>query len=337
MKIRKILALLCVGSLLMACSVEEESKKDNTPVVSVEKSKKEDDSAKEQVKNVEDSKTYKIELDNGENDFTEVVKSANSLEYALASFVFDLDDNGKEEALVLEGTSDEGEESYLTAYRIWFVNEDKDIQSLEELTNPGPLELSSTQEIGTFSDEKCISINGQIGIDGWGCVYYLKDGKLVNAAPDTWPKGNKYFSENGLQWTVEFYGMSIEPEEGKELIDSLATGHCYIPYDLYWGDGTFNLYKASEISKEKASEYEGLNIAEIEDGAVAVQYILRDNNELDVNRVTFDGDFYSFEAMIYDISNDGKTCKLRNTVEGYFAVDVTDYDAWDFLHKDEAN
>ena len=69
--------------------------------------------------------------------------------------------------------------------------------------------------------------------------------------------------------------------------------------------------------------------------AYALFYIFIIFSNIDINYVEKDGDEYNFKADIYMLSVDGKTSEYIEIVDGYFAVDVNDYNAWDYFEEGE--
>ncbi|RKM56355.1 hypothetical protein D6853_06065 [Butyrivibrio sp. X503] len=282
-----------------------------------------------------------IEPDEAENDFTKAVKEDLEKGSKLGSYVVDLDDDGKKEAFVIQGRPEDeyakynnGKPVFWEVSDVWFVDESSKAEHIDEITDKGHIDFYVTQSTASFDNNTFIALNGGMAADGLGFVYTVKDDKLVNATPTAWAQGKKFFTQDGLQWDLEMYGNFIEPDKGETLSNAMMrTGRCDVPYQMYMEDGVFKLYDAKELTEKEAENYKGVNLSFVSNPE-AVQYILRDNNELDVNYVTKNKNEYEFNAERYTISEDGKNCEYKDTVNGYFAVDVSNYDAWDFLQTE---
>ena len=82
--------------------------------------------------------------------------------------------------------------------------------------------------------------------------------------------------------------------------------------------------------EDEIKKFEGIKKDNYKD-AVAVQYILRDNNELDINYVTDDGEQFNFNADVYQVLDDGETVRYQNTIEGYYSLQPIENSGWNFL------
>ena len=263
--------------------------------------------------------------------YTEAVQeNYDDLDYQglLYSFEVDLDCDGENEAFVVDGEESGYDDGMWTAYQMWFVDEKRNCQKLDDLFSMGSVDIYMGQYGKTIDDNTYFIINGQVGAEGLGCVYTVMNDKLVVSSASIPSFGQKGFVDDDLVWYKEFYGMSMDNVDGKPDVD-MAMGRCYVPYHLGLKDGKFELYSATELSEDDIKEYECIKKDNYKD-AVAVQYILRDNNELDINYVTDDGEQFNFNADCYYVSED-KTAEYQNTIEGYYSLQPIDNSGWDFL------
>lgn len=274
---------------------------------------------------------FQIELQFDSN-YAEGIEKSNS-DFSLGCYVVDLDRDGNEEAFVVEGFKDEWEEETFAAYKMWFVDENKQYYELDDLFIFGEcvnvLEVQYAKEI---DGRVYFIINGQSGAEGVGVVYTVVNDELKNSIEMISCAGQKGFSDDDLIWYKEIYGMSMQEREGTTLTDT-AVGRCFMPYHLYVEDGECNLYDAKEISDDAEELSKLPDIDDIKKNALDIQFILRDNNELDVNYVEKDGDEYIFKANVYMYSDENKDYEFQETVDGFFAVDVNNYSSWDFFDK----
>lgn len=251
------------------------------------------------------------------------------LQGVLYSYVVDLDDDGKKEAFVVDGDESGYDDSMWTANQMWFVDEEYNCQELDDLFDFGSIDIFVDQYGKTIGDNTYFVINGQVGAEGLGYVYTVIDNKLVKSSDSILSFGQKGFDGDDLVWYKEFYGMSMDNVDGKPD-EYTAMGRCYVPYYLQLKDGKFELYSATELFEDEIKEYKGLKRDNYKD-AVAIQYIYRDNNELDINYVMDDGQQFNFYADVYQVLEDGKTVEYKNTVDGYYALKPVENLGWDFL------
>ncbi len=307
------------SSLAESQSEETNEEIDNSTESSIENSEAAD----------EKSACEKIEFSSEPNEFT--ARCESQIENAsLCSVVTDMDNDGKSEAFVIAGsedspdslvTTDDGDTTYWWADKIWFVDESGQTKELSDLTDGG-LILSLTQKSFMSGESTYIIINGYTGLDGLGYVYTLKDDELINAAPDTWAKGHKDYDGKELIWEMEGEGTNVD--------DGQVYGHFWMPYYLYNEDGIFKPFDAKEVSKDDITEMAEINLDYLDD-AKKCQFILRDNNELDVNYMTGEEDEYAVSTVVYNLSENGSAWEQISSSDGYYIVDIKNPDEGDFL------
>ena len=249
-----------------------------------------------------------------------------------------MDVDGVNEAFVVDGypsdynDSSTPESNTWEISKIWFVDEAMKAHELDDLFLYGErIDVFEEQYVKQIGNQNYLIINGQCGAEGIGTVYTVVDDKLINTVENNCD-GQKAFSDKNLIWYKEIYGMTMEQRDNSSLTET-ATGRCYIPYHMYLDDGKFKVYDAKEISEDELAANKSIDIESIKKSADAVQYILRDNKELDINYAEKDGDEYNFKTDVFMLSDGGKSSEYIETVDGYFAVDVNDYNTWDFLNE----
>ena len=292
-----------------------------------------------------------VKADLNANDYTHIVSTKNEInsDFTLVSFVVDLDNDGAEEAFVLEAYWYENNNTALTedstfdTTRIWFVDEKGDGIELHDFAEDGPVSIHETLQLITIGDNSYlfVSASGQMAAYDQTVIYTVKNNAIANAT-DLPCYGSKYFVDGDVVWYKEMYGMQIDREDDLPLIQSgLTMGHCFIPYHLYLDDSdkTFKLYGAKEVSIEEAEELTGLDFSDIVVDAAAYQFIMRDNNQLDVNIATacepsFNdyGESYEFICYSYFLQDDGQW-ESDDYIEGYYLIDPVDFtNIWDFMN-----
>ncbi len=281
----------------------------------------------------------KISVDSLENEFTKAIDTVIDDNYTLQSYVFDLDCNGLKEAIVVEGAEDdyvnqiiEGADCF-SVKRVWYVDENKKVSELTEYAGKF---LCHNQEIMKVDGRNYLTLNGYEGINGKGNVYTLNNGELVKATGDrVFFGGQKKFETNGdISWIIEDYRNCCDKEKGIKVKDGNMTGHSYLPYSMHLVGDKFELYNGKEISKDEAIKKASLDLTDLEGkNVVDVQFIIRDNNRLDVNYVTEEDKFYLFFAKSFVISKNGTSWEQIREDKGYFDINPDNKEYWKFLDK----
>ena len=246
-----------MGIYLCSCGKNTEAVKGEVKEDSVEISTETEDAEVEIIPEVEKSTDYiddVVTADLNPNDYTHIVSMANDItgEYTLVSYVVDLDNDGTDEAFVLEVYWNETNNSPLTedstfeATRLWFVDEKGDVTDLTDFAKDGTVSVHETLDLVTVGDNSYLFVSsfGELAAYSQTIIYTVKNNAIHNAS-DLPCYGSKNFVDGDVIWYHEMYGMQIDREDDLPLIESsLTTGHCYIPYRLYLDDSdkTFKLY-----------------------------------------------------------------------------------------------
>ena len=279
-----------------------------------------------------------IRINTEENLFTNAVADNADSSYNLGSFIVDLDKDGKEEAIVVNGLEEEPDNpdydrscDYWYIEHAWIVDNDGEATEIQDFSKGY---LAVEQYLLDTDSGNFITLNGYMGMDGIGVVYTSKDGKIVSASEDMWLNGQKFFiSDNELLWNIESYNAFCMVISGLTPNEAGGGGRSHMPYKMYRENNEFYLYDAKEISLEDAQNMAAIDTSSIVDYSSA-QFILRDNNELDVNFVVRDIPYYyNFYTNIYYLSEDKSTWELQGTVEGYMDVDLKSDNNWKVLSE----
>ena len=279
-----------------------------------------------------------ISINTEENLFTSAVADNVDSSYDLGSFIFDLDKDGKEEAIVVNGLEEEPDNpdydrscDYWYIEHAWIVDNDGEATEIQDFSKGY---VAVEQYLLDTDSGNFITLNGYMGMDGIGVVYTSKDGKIVSASEDMWLNGQKFFiSDNELLWNIESYNAFCMVISGLTPNEAGGGGRSHMPYKMYRKGNEFYLYDAKEISLEEAQRIADIDIGGIVDCGSA-QFILRDNNELDVNFVVRDIPYYyNFYTNIYYLSEDKSAWELNGTVEGYMDVDLKSDNNWEVLSE----
>lgn len=352
--IRILFFCTIMGIYLCSCGKNTEDVKEEVKEDSVEISTETEDAEVEIIPEGEKSTDYiddVVTADLNPNDYTHIVSMANDItgEYTLVSYVVDLDNDETDEAFVLEVYWNETNNSPLTedstfeATRLWFVDEKGDVTNLTDFAKDGTVSVHETLDLVTVGDNSYLFVSsfGELAAYSQTIIYTVKNNAIHNAS-DLPCYGSKIFVDGDVIWYHEMYGMQIDREDDLPLIESsLTMGHCYIPYRLYLDDSdkTFKLYGAKEISLEEAEELTDLDFSDILSEATEYEFILRDNNQLDVNIATAcepsfndDGESYDFICYSYFLQNNG-IWESDDYIDGYFLIDPINYtNVWEFMN-----
>ncbi len=264
----------------------------------------------------------KISFEITENEFIEAVGEQTEIGESFASVEFDLDNDGVSEAIVITGYEDEPEYReenddaiYFRVSKMWFIDEKKNVTEMSDFDEysliRGELELNKTEE------RNYIAMNGYSGVDGIGMVYTSMNDQLENAVQGAWLKGQKHFdSDNDLVWVVEFYGQYLD-KSSNEL-----SGKVYLPYHFELSYGFYYIYGAQIVDLNSVNAIADVDLTDLEE-ASSVSYILRDNNELDINYCMENDDGYDYYANSYVLSDDESKWMLKESLQGNYELYLT--------------
>lgn len=335
MKKNIILASIMLGMVLTACESKSVETLENDDPVS-NSSVEEVSSLEESFEEAETNGSKIVELDVKENDYSKAITESIEDGCKLASFVVDMDADGKNEAFVVEGY-EEGPDTldydesieYWYVQKLWFVDENCNITEIEDYKGS---HIATTQQILENNTNSFVIINGYIGVDGIGNVYSVSDDSLKIVTPELKMYGQKKFSgSNELIWYAEDYRAFYPITDGCTPLEAGGSGRCYLPYRLKLDDGEFKLYGAKEVSLDDVKAIADIDFGEEIDLSTA-QFILRDNNELDVNYFDKDKFDYNFHCAIYFVNENKDAWDLSETIDGYVDLSIGEND-WAVLSE----
>ena len=101
---------------------------------------------------------------------------------------------------------------------------------------------------------------------------------------------------------------------------------------MYLRDGEYYLYDAKEVTYDEVNEMAQIDVSE-EIYISTAQFILRDNNELDINYYEKDKYGYEFHCAIYFLSEDKGAWDLKETIPGYMDVNLNENN-WSVLYEE---
>lgn len=164
-------------------------------------------------------------------------------------------------------------------------------------------------------------------------MYSVIEDSIKNCTPELSKTGQKKFADdNELVWFAEDYRAYYEITEGCKISESLGLGRCHMPYYMYLNGDEFEIYGAKEISLDEVKKIANIEFDDEIDLSTA-QFILRDNNELDVNYYTKDEIDYAFNCCIYFLDEDKLNWDLSENIHGYMDV-LLNENSWDALYEE---
>lgn len=264
--------------------------------------------------------TYYGEKVNFLIDENELLCSDVNFKNPTASIMIDMDDDGNNEAIVLDvletgkisellGTEDSEDDEYFYVDGIYYIDEKGEASRIEvinrEITQ-GNLEgmyILKTQYLVRTGNSEIISLNGYNGADPVGEVLSKSNGELVYVSESVGFGGHKYFvSDDEIVWLPNNFNLFYQIETGKSLTELGGSGRCEFPYKCKLDKRTLIPYPAKEKTKEDVDEVSFFDDAKYGD-AESVQYILRESGELDVNYAIKLGNEMFFYCDVYYLEN----------------------------------
>ncbi len=150
----------------------------------------------------------KVELEEN-NTFSKVIERENDTDENLASYIVDLDNDGNNEAFVVDGYPSDYNDSITPESntweisKIWFVDEAMKAYELDDLFLYGErIDVFEEQYVKQIGNQNYLIINGKCGAEGIGTVYTVSNDKLINTVENNCD-GQKAFSDNAWDYLNE--------------------------------------------------------------------------------------------------------------------------------------
>ncbi len=258
----------------------------------------------------------------GENVFTDMLDS----KYDKFSLVLDLDNDGIEEAFVCDAM--EYDEKGILIDSICFFDEQ---MNMNVIMNEGYLYIKMEQYLLKNDLYSYVTLNGYNGIDPIGFIYSYIDDKCAIITDELLQYGRKYFvSSDELLWIRSGYMNCYDIDEDTD--EGFWNGRSFIPYFYKIENNELFLITAEEKNINEINEIAVFNIDDYTD-AESVQFLLRENGELEVNYVKSDFFGYNFYSDIYYIEDNEWVYKYW--VHGYYVPDPVNYSKtdWEFIEE----
>ncbi len=238
------------------------------------------------------------------------------------SVVRDFDCDGFDEVFICEAFSQNEDEMSLNNL---YYFDDNELINLPESVNY--LELNTHQYLISNDCTNFLTLNGTMGLEQIGEIITFDENGYNVITGDLLSEGHKYFiDDETILWIRTAY-------LGNYSSDSNGwSTRCYIPYFYKYENCQLNPVLAEEISYEEITacgqfDDEKYKMAE------SVQYLFRENGELEVNFAVLKDSFYSFFSDVYCLEDNGWTYKY--SVKGYYVENPMHYDNcnWDIINS----
>lgn len=300
---------------------------------------------------VDDEKIEEIELDEEKieegSPYGEVVEfSQDNNEYfdlvdtdkELVSIVLDLDNDGRSEAVLAEvsfsgkiselfGT--ENNDEYFCLEKLFFVNEDKAITTIDNYTEG--IYLLKTQYILVGDEVSFLTLNGYEGVNSVGEIITTSEDELFVVTNEISFSGSKFFADiDKIVWKKYNYNYWITPVQGKLLLDGIRHGQCEFSYFFSLDGKSICALKSEEKTYEEVNSIAPFDNKKYENGD-GYQFIYRENGELDVNYAELDNQDIFFSCDIFFLE-DG-IWQFYETEKGYKDIDPLQGDDWGYLYS----
>lgn len=280
-----------------------------------------------------------ITFNDEENEFVELINSGDEK----ISVVLDMDCDGLNEAIVclvsssgrvsdllgLEYDCDE----YYVLEGMYFIDENKSIELIDRYKRG--CYLTKSQYLLKRDNAEYVTLNGYMGVDSIGEVISLRHDELVFITDGVDYTGHKFFlDKDKLIWNSFNYDSTIVPVKGKPLIEGNKYGKSF--YSYFYTIDDFDL---KALNTEEKTSLEINNIAPIDlekyKEYESIQFIYRENGELDVNYSTkyeYEDEYSEivFNCDIYYLTNG--IWEFERTINGYMKVNPMEESEWQYLY-----
>lgn len=274
-----------------------------------------------------------VSFEGGKNEFTDMIDAPDEDKY---SIVLNLDNDGENEAIVCvasgpEVQSADAEGCYFID-NVYFVDEKKESHLLDEI---GEFYLSKHQYLFIGENNSYITINGEVGAEPMGYIFTVDNESMRNVTEPLRSFGKKYFSGyDEIVWEACDYSTFFPISEGMSLLEAGGMGLCEIPYYYKIVNGEIVPYEAEIKTIEEVKAIADFDDSKYKDKE-SVQYIYRENNELNVNYAELSKDI---KPVLVDISADtyhleNGTWVLVRSDNGYYNEDSMKESNWDYLNQ----
>ena len=275
-----------------------------------------------------------------ENEYTDLIDYHRNK----ISMVLDLDNDGLNEAIVcetnrtLEDYTDDYSDSDVSyeIVKMYFIGEDKSVNVIDLFDGRY---IYNDQFIVTKDGVSYVTMNGKggdYGFDLRGEVLTVENDQYKFLVGDESYEGQFYFTSDDEMEFVQIVGNGwVSIDEGESL------KYCYFEvenpysYEYTLEDGELIGVPAMELSLEEVEAIGKLEIGypSNDKNILAVQYIYRENGELDINYAVQKVGEIHFKCDKYFLE-DGKW-EYDSTNAGFIRINPNEENSWEFLTSDK--
>ncbi|MBD5461557.1 MAG: hypothetical protein HDR24_00640 [Lachnospiraceae bacterium] len=287
----------------------------------------------------EDGKCYgKIGPDLSNNSYVQAVREVDkdrkySSDSVSHTYEMDYDGDGRREAFVIigeyrDGLSGEPTEDLIDG-SAWFVDSENNVMYLDTAT------FRVYQEYLWQDGKVYLFLHHSVGLPWETDIFTVEE----NGACKIFEGRSAFLSDNGQVIQVQdTYDSTYEykiSHENDEL-EGFWYGHTWKRYTFMFEHGKWNEIPAREVSRKQVDEIAQLPSEFDESQYDGVQYILRENGELDINvaKENEKFDIIDFSYFIYQL-NDYMEWELMDEDSGIYLIQLEGESHWDYLSKIE--
>ena len=256
------------------------------------------------------------------NIYTDIFES----QYDKFSLVFDLDNDGIKEAFVCDAI--EYDDDSILINSLYFIDEQ---MNLNTVMKGYYIDFNIEQYLIKNDLYSYITLNGYEGMEPICHISSYVNDDWVIVTDELLENGHKYFvSVDELLWVRTGYMNCYDIDE--DTGEGFWNGRSFIPYFYKIENNELFLNTAEEKNINEINEIAVFNIDDYTD-AESVQFLLRENGELEVNYVKSNIFGYDFYSDIYFIEDNVWVYKY--SVDGYYVPDPVNYREtdWDFINE----
>ncbi|MDE5699736.1 MAG: hypothetical protein K2I96_20390 [Lachnospiraceae bacterium] len=261
-----------------------------------------------------------------ENRFVQAVKETEDYdqsENVTHTYIADYDGDGENEAYVITGKwldSWGRPDSDMITGTLWLVDSSYHVTSVMYRT------FSAHSQYIRQDGRVYLFLDHDIGLPWTTEVLSVQDNECVNYSNADCVK--RINEEGQVVITQDTYDASLLSEDG----DRLLFGHTWKPYVFAFDHGQWEEIPAREVTREEVEEIAAVPASFDPTAYDAIQYILRDNGELNINMAEVDLEFQMVDFH-YDTYRLGETKEWEfvESDRGFYRIQLSGESHWDYL------
>ncbi|MDE7275055.1 MAG: hypothetical protein K2N95_18755 [Lachnospiraceae bacterium] len=264
-----------------------------------------------------------------ENQFVQAVKETEDYdqsENVTHTYIADYDGDGESEAYVITGKwldSWGRPDSNMITGTLWLVDSSYRVTSVMHRT------FSAHSQYMRQDDRVYLFLDHDIGLPWTTEVLSVQDNECVNYSNADCVK--RINGEGQVVITQDTYDMSLYmvlSEDGEYLL----FGHTWKPYVFAFDHGQWEEVPAREATREEVEAIAAVPASFDPTAYDTIQYILRDNGELNINMAEVDLEFQMIDFH-YNTYRLGETneWELVESGRGFYRIQFSGESHWDYL------